>query len=365
MQHIEILYQNIAALDKENKELRRNYEVLQTKFRDCQNKKDNEQSLRPWSKLQEVDINVTPQGEDMLQQEILELNFHRAEETDAQRQGEDFQKTRQSLDVKYEKEEDLNVCDMAVKCKVEKEEATGRSEKDSHKEILEPQVYCAAIKRSEKQSRGMNFLKTFCKVKEKRSPHQNKANLEDMSISNEMLSHARVESQEHKNEPLRKEKLFPRKLSVNPTALKAEQESLKQDTESLKEDENINGLSDRSREQKDEKAMCQALLNELRQLQKRIDECKGVNKVLRFEVQRKEDELGQLLKESKDELDSLVLCNDNLTKQFRAEKKMGDILNATIVDLKERCKSDREARLKITNEKHQESKRRASEKGVN
>ncbi len=89
---------------------------------------------------------------------------------------------------KDEKEEDLNICHMAVKCNVE---AIGRGKQDFQKEFLEPPFYCAEIKRTEGQCMREDFLKirTFWEVKEKGKLHQDKLNLkkEDVSISNEIL----------------------------------------------------------------------------------------------------------------------------------------------------------------------------------
>lgn len=99
MQHIETLYQNTAALDRENKAHRRDYEVLQTQFSVCKNNmtpqfKTWEKAGEGWNKCH------APRRWSPIKRNFGS-NFHRAretEDTEEQRQKENFPK---KVDLKF------------------------------------------------------------------------------------------------------------------------------------------------------------------------------------------------------------------------------------------------------------------------
>ncbi|XP_067462841.1 meiosis-specific nuclear structural protein 1-like [Thunnus thynnus] len=342
MKHIESLNQTILSLSTENTALCRDYEALRTKFTDF--KQNSDPSFTPDRKLEKEEKNVV-------------LNFHSApvtEDAEDQSQKGSFLRGKKFWQVKEkgslqqdknEKEKDLNVCDMAVKCKVEKEEAMGRGKQDFETQMLRPPSYHEAIKGSEEQSlstfqsRGEIFLKTCTFWESKQTSYQDKDNLKkvDMSIANENLlkPHEKEEPLEHINR-VPEEDMCGQELSMNVVSLTAEVESSEQDKGSVKEHENSTDLSDLSKEQEEE-AEYQGLLKELEDIRLQVATHQDLNELVKSNAEEEEDKLKQLLKVAKDELDSLAMRNENLIKDINSERKMTGVLNATVEDLEDQC----------------------------
>ncbi|XP_042278406.1 kinesin-like protein KIN-7O isoform X1 [Thunnus maccoyii] len=405
MKHIESLYQTISSLSTENTALRRDYEALRTKLTDF--KQNSDPSFTPDRKLEKEEENVV-------------LNFHSApvtEDAEDQSQKGSFLRGKKFWQVKEkgslqqdknEKDKDLNVCDMAVKCKVEKEEAMGRGKQNFGIKLLRLPPYQEAITGSEEQSlsaiqnRGENFLKTrtFWEVKEKGSSQKGKTEKEkdlnvcDMAVSCKVegeeamgrgkqnfgkkllrppsyhevvtgseeqslsafqsrgenflktrtfweskqkgTSYQDKEPLEHINRRVPEEDMCGQELSMNVVSLTAEVESSEQDKGGVKEHENSTDLSDRSKEQEEE-AEYQALLKELEDIRLQVATHQDLNELAKSNAEEEENKLKQLLKVEKDELDSLTVRNKNLIKDINSEREMTGVLNATFEDLEDQC----------------------------
>ncbi|CAK6950191.1 uncharacterized protein LOC121904635 isoform X2 [Scomber scombrus] len=198
--------------------------------------------------------------------------------------------------------------------------------------MLRPPPYREAINATEEQCLPLD-------VKEKGTSYQGKDNLEkvDMSIANENLlkSNEKEESLEHKiNEQVTDKKMCQQEHSMNLMDLKVELESLVQESEEeLKNITDVFGLFTGQ----EEAAEYQTLVNELEQLQVKIATQRALNETLRSGSKKTEDNLEHVLKDAKEELDSLTTRNKYLIKDINSERQMSDVLHETVTELEDQC----------------------------
>ncbi|CAK6952880.1 uncharacterized protein LOC121904635 isoform X2 [Scomber scombrus] len=312
---IETLYKTIESLTTENIALQEENEAIQTQVKDLKQNCDHRMKQK---------------------RGVKKFGLQGAKEGIAdQNQNRHFLKMKKFWEKKNvrlqkdenEKQEDLNVCDMAVGSTVVKEEALGEGKQHFKKQMPRSHTKKTSKKNPISLEGGKQVFEKEKLSHSSSYPETIDLTDDEQPSTTSFQGRAEVSLDMHRFWEVTENETF-----CEGTSYREKENSIKEDM-SIAEEEIVN--IDEFNEQEAEEL--KAFKTEFEALEAMVLEQQASNMSLKSDAEQKEDDLEQHLREKRAELETLVVRNMYLINDIDKERETSDALNATIGDLEDQC----------------------------